>query len=56
MPVSVTPVLKKKQWVRKSGHLENRGTPTQTGKEKDESSYSKVAGPLENRKTKRKIP
>ncbi|KAK4827627.1 LOW QUALITY PROTEIN: hypothetical protein QYF61_019837 [Mycteria americana] len=46
VPVSVTPIHKKKYWMRKSARLVREETPTKKGKEEgvDEAGYSK-AGP-----------
>lgn len=44
--MQVARVTKTKQGMRKSGHLEHRGTPAQTGEQDDdEMGYSAVAGP-----------
>lgn len=45
--VAVATICKMKQWIRKSGGLESKGSPSQTKEEEDEAGYSKVSGPSE---------
>ena len=47
LPVSLAPVGKIKQWMRRAGCLESTRTPTQTGEKEDEAGYLEVAGPAE---------
>lgn len=54
--VQAVPVTKAKQWMRKSGRLGRRGTPTQMGEEDDDKiATPQWLGHHTNRKMKRKI-